>query len=276
MMLVALVGMTACSDDDNDEQKPIIDPVDISGYIFVSSAYFQDMYYGDNATLKMDTENGQYTATFHDPQWGDVTFEDVQIDASHHTLSGTGRLTMVYRGKEGTYDATLSGDITNPTISLPDVMGGTTISFYAGPATLACQLNGNYQGTNSLMVGDTFGPYETEMTYKITANPDGTINVEIPEFRIEGTPMGDLTIGKVTIKEVYYDSANGFFYKPYGKLDEMTQHCKAEKDGVVTMDADYPLAEDSYIQVEQTADGIKVTNSFNLGKMPFPMVETFE
>lgn len=274
LMLVALVGMTACSDDDDNEPKLIIDPVEQTGYIFVSAAYFQDMYYGNNARLGIYPKDGQYSVEFHDPQWGDVTFENVTIDEAHHTVAGTGELTMVYRGKEGTYDATLSGDLTNPTISLPDVMGGTTISFYLGEAPLACQLNGSYAGTTSVMVGGNFGPYTVSTTYKITPNPDGTLNVEIPEHMLPETAMGDLTLGKVTIKNLYYDSANDRFYREYGKLDELSMHFKSE--GTMAMEGDYNFGEASEIEVKVTDNGIKVVNTYLIGNMPFPIVATFE
>lgn len=279
MMLVALVGMTACSsDDDNETKKNVIDPVEgLKGYIFVSSGYFKDSYYGDQATLSVKVKDNQYTITFHDPQWGDVDFENVAIDEAKNTVSGAGTLKMNYRGKDGSYDAVLSGDVNNPTITMPDVMGGTTISFFKDDAPLACQLQGNYSGSTSVMVGDSYGPYTADFTSKVTANPDGTINVEIPEHVLEGTAIGDLTLGKVTIKNVYYDSAKEDFCYPYGKLQkEMIMHFKAEREGTVTMDGDYNFSENSEIEVKQTASGIQMINRFQLGKMPFPIVATFE
>ena len=117
LMLVAMLGMTACSNDDDNKSKLIIDPVEQEGYIFVSASYFKDMYYGNDARLGIYSEDDQYNVEFHDPQWGDATFENVAIDESHHTVSGTGKLTMTYRGKEGTYDAILSGDLTNYNLS---------------------------------------------------------------------------------------------------------------------------------------------------------------
>ena len=212
MMLVALVGMTACSNDDNETKKNVIDPVEgLKGYIFVSSGYFKDSYYGDQATLSVKVKDNQYTISFHDPQWGDVDFENVAIDEAKNTVSGAGTLKMNYRGKDGSYDAVLSGDVNNPTITMPDVMGGTTISFFKGDAPLACQLQGNY------------------------------------------------------------------FCYPYGKLQkEMIMHFKAEREGSVTMDGDYNFSENSEIEVKQTASGIQIINRFQLGKMPFPIVATFE
>ena len=272
-MLVALVGMTACSSDDDNNENNGDTPVnhDFTGYIFVTSRYFQDMYYGNNATLKVYTEDNQYKVEFHDPQWGDVTFENVTLSPQ---LSGTGKLSMNYQGKDGSYDAVLSGSMMMPIISMPDVMGGTTITFYAGDAPLACELNGNHLGLNIVMVGDGYGPYEVNATYKISANPDGTLNLTIPEYAIDDTPIGDLTIGKSTIKNIAYDEEKQAFYRLYG-ADEMTEHFKAVMNGQTTMDSDYPFSADSYIQIELTESGIKVINHFSLGRMPFPINCTF-
>lgn len=273
LMLVALVGMTACSDDDDNKKKPIIDPVEgLSGYIFVTSGYFTNSYYGNDATLTVGVKDNQYSITFHDPQWGDVTFENVAIDEAKGTLAGAGTLTMTYRGKVGTYNATLSGTATQPVIAMPDVMGGTTLTFYAGKAPLACELNGSYSGTNTLVVGGS--PYPVNITYKVTANPDGTINLSLPEYQMEGTPMGDLTLGAYTLKNIAYDEEKGAFYSLYG--EGVKEHLTAVRNGATTMDDDYELDAASYIQVEKTENGIKVINSFKPGAMPFPIMATFE
>ena len=273
LMLVALVGMTACSDDDNEGDgnntpKPI--NINQKGYIFVSSNYFQDMYYGNNATLKIyPAEENQYNVEFHDPQWGDVTFENVTIRPQ---LSGTGTLSMNYRGKDGSYEAELSGTMMMPIISMPSVMGGTTITFYAGTAPVACQLEGKHNGTNSVMVGDNYGPYDVNATYSISANPDGTLNLTIPEYSIEGTPIGDITVGKSVIKNIAYDSKKKAFYRVYGE-DGLNIHVKVV--GSRSFEDDYAFAQDSYVLIEQTEAGIKVTNSFQPGRMPFPIKATF-
>lgn len=275
LMLVALVGMTACNDDDNDgdgnnSPKPI--NTEYKGYIFVSSNYFHDMYYGNNATLKIyQAEENQYNVEFHDPQWGDVTFENVTLRPE---LKGEGTLSMNYRGKDGSYDAELSGTIMMPIIKMPSVMGGTTITFYAGEAPLACQLEGKHNGANSVMVGDSYGPYDMNATYSISANPDGTLNLTIPEYSIEGTPIGDLTVGKSVISNIAFDTKKNAFYRVYGE-DGLSIHVKAVNDGTPRFDADYAFAQDSYVLIEQTEAGIKVTNSFQPGRMPFPIKATF-
>ena len=129
MLFAALTFMTSYSEPDENKLKPI--NVDYSGYIYVSSAYFTDSYYGNDALLSIHTIDNSYVVTFSDPQWGDVTFTDVTIDKE---LSGTGKLTMTYRGNTGTYDAVLGGTLEVITITLPDMMGGTTITFREGKA----------------------------------------------------------------------------------------------------------------------------------------------
>ena len=279
-MLVALVGMTACSNDDDEQKKFIIDPVEgLSGYIFVTSGYFTDSYYGNDATVSVTGNKNQYNISLHDPQWGDVTFENVELDEAHGTVSGSGKLSMNYRGKPGTYDATLSGDMKNLIITMPEVMKGkangekgTIISFYPGEAPLACKLEGSYSGTNNIMVrGQSF---PAGITYKVTANPDGSINLSLPEYQVDGTPMGDLTLGAYTLKNIPYDKEKGAFYRLYG--EGVKEHLTAVKDGNITMDKEYDLDEEGSIQVEKTENGIRVTNSFQPIPMPFAINAIFE
>lgn len=287
LMMIAMIGMTACDDDDpeptpvdnveNGEKNDstatdttVVIPVnhEFKGYIFVSSRYFANTYYGNEAVLKVYTEDNQYIVEFHDPQWGDVTFKNVQIGAE---LSATDSIGMDAHGTIKKYEAVLSGPMRNPVITVPSVMGGTVITFYAGEAPLACQLDGSHAGINQVMVGSTFGPYDVNTTFRITANADGTINVTMPEYDLKDLPqMGDMTIGKLTVSNIAYDEEKEAFYRVYG-ADSLTQHCKS-----ASFDADYALAEDSYIEVKNTDAGLEVTNSFRLGRMPFPIAATFK
>lgn len=133
---------------------------------------------------------------------------------------------------------------------------------------------GSYNGTQSVTIGDMF-TYTADIAVEVTENEDGTINVAYPEYSIAGTMMGDLTISPVTIPNIPFDEAKNAYYLNYSSLG-LTQHFKAEQDGQVSMDADYPLGDLSEITVEQTADGIKITNPFKLGKMPLSLTSSFE
>ena len=157
MMLVALVGMTACSDDDNDEQKLIIDPV-FPGF---------------------------------------------------HT-------------------------------------GVNTVTVYGQDLT-------------------------TTMTYQIIPNKDGTINLVSPEYSLEVPMMhGVLTLGEFTIKNIAYDEEKDAFYRQYGS-DGLSVHY-----AMGATDRDYDFSEDSYILIEDTEEGIQVTNEFKLGNMPHSILSVFK
>jgi len=243
------------------------------GYIFVTSGYFTNSYYGNNAQLAVyKTSKDEYIVTFSDPQWGDATFADVQVGRE---LSGEGTLTMAYRGKVSDYAATISGPMGTPVITLADVMGGTTITFHPGTAPLAYTTEGNYKGTNTVVVGGQY-PYDADITYKLTANTDGSINITVPEFQLTGTVMGDLTLGSYTISNIAYDETRGAFYRDYTN-DGLAMHMTAVNGDVTTMDSDYTFeANGADIEVKVTESGITVVNNFQPGRMPFPIAATFE
>ena len=242
------------------------------GYIIVSSAYFTNSYYGDAAKLAVyKTSKDEYIVTFSDPQWGDAIFHNVNVGGE---LSGEGTLTMDYRGKIGTYEATIGGPMTTPIITMPSVMGGTTITFHVGAAPAAYKAAGSWKGTNTVVVGGQF-TYTADITYKITSNDDGTINIVVPEYQLPGTVMGDLTLGTYTIANIAYDKERNAFYRDYAN-DGLSMHLKAEKDGSATMDSDYTFENnDANILVKLTDEGIEVVNNFQPGRMPFPIACSF-
>ena len=51
-------------------------------------------------------------------------------------------------------------------------------------------------------------------------------------------------------------------------------HFKAE--GTMNLDGDYAFTENSEMEVKATETGIQVINRYQLGKMPFPIVATFQ
>lgn len=138
LMMTASLAFTACSDDDDEEPKQEqIAPVshDFTGYTVAVASYFPSGMVSAGSTLKVYVVDNQYVVEYHDSQWGDVKFLDVKL--TNGQVSGEGELTMSYRGQVGTYKATLSGPMQTPVISLPDVMGGTTLTFHIGEAPAA-------------------------------------------------------------------------------------------------------------------------------------------
>lgn len=380
-----------------------------NGYIIVSSKYFQDSYYGNDATLSVyKTSKGEYIVTFSDPTWGDAVFGNVGVGRQ---LSGEGTIKMENpRGGFNEYEATISGPMSTPVITVPSVMGGTVITFHVGtapagylvagkypvarsvtlpsmpqvgvviadtvnvtvsagsdPATvnitvpsctyhnmvlpelnieglaLAAQENGSYtiaetpfevttdqatvtgtvsgilnadktislvvtekygnmphdlrmelttpvekeqpefsvaigshEGDVSVMVGGQFGPYLAHgVSYVIEPNEDGTINVVIPAMELNGTVMGDLSLGSYTIKNLAFDKEKGSYYRDYAN-DGLTFHLTAVNNGATTMDNDYSFSKMGNLEVKGNGEGVMIINSFQPGAMPFPIVAVFE
>ena len=276
LTMVALCLTTACSDGNGGRDEEFVDTIlfhEFDGYIYVSSQYFGETYYGNDAKLSVWTAGEQFIVTFSDPLWGDAKFGYVQFGDK---LQGSGSIKLNYMGNNGTYPAILKGTTLAPVIDIPYVMDGTTISFHAGKASMADVVAGTYSGKNTVVVGGTY-TYTTDMDYTIKANPDSTINIEVPEYKLSNTIMGNLTLGAYTISNVKYDEETETFHHVYGG-DSLTQYFKAEdENGRPTMNQLYSFAPTSNIVLEPVpGGGMKITNSFQLGKMPFPIVATFE
>ncbi|MCM1483453.1 MAG: calycin-like domain-containing protein [Muribaculaceae bacterium] len=140
---------------------------------------------------------------------------------------------------------------------------------------LAQQYAGTYTGVQTVDINGMWQYQNKTVTYVITAAEDGTITVSIPEYSLDGTMMGDLTLGAITLDNLVYDESKNGFYRSYGN-DGLTQHFKAVQNGTTNMDKDYTLGNESSILVTLTETGIKVTNPFKLGAMPFPLTATYE
>ena len=82
--------------------------------------------------------------------------------------------------------------------------------------------------------------YDTDIRIIISEGEDGTLSVTFPEYTLSNTLMGDITVGTLTLENLTYDSSKGGFYLDYGEAG-ISQYFKAEKNGAVTMDSEYPL-----------------------------------
>lgn len=247
------------------------------GYIIVSTAYFKDSYYGDKAKLAVyKTSEDEYIVTFSDPVWGEAVFGHVAVGRE---LAGEGTIRMDnQKGGFSDYAATLSGPMTTPVITIPSVMGGTTIVFHVGEAPANLQIAGKKSGSVTVMVGGQFGPYESSpVQYVIKANDDGTIDVTLPTFTLEGTVMGDLTVGSYTIANIAYDQERQAFFRDYSSDESITMHLKAEQNGTTTMDGDYTFGAMGNIELKtDEAQKVVAVNTIQPGKMPFAIVITFQ
>lgn len=248
---------------------------EFSGYLLVSSAYFSNTYYGDSAKMTVMSVGDQYLCKFEDTTWGTGLFN---ITLSRGSISGSGTLNMPnpHGGTATGYEATMSGTMTNIQISVPSVMGGTTINWiYGDPG--AYKVAGTYSATDSINVGGAF-PYKSAAAdeYTLTATSDSTLDVVVPAQQYNGTVMGDLTLSSYTIKNVTWNAANKDYECAY-KDQNITFHFTAVQNGTTTMDNEYTMDKDvCKIVVKPNDDGtVTISNTYQMGAMPFTIYGTF-
>lgn len=287
LMLVAILGLTACSDDKDYQTTTNI----YECYVYASFSYAQD-YYSGKGEVRVKVENGVYTITVKNEQWGEGTFEDVKVGEN---ITGTGSISTPNdrTGEVKSYEAEISGTLSEFTITAPTLMqGGTTLHFYIGsiPAT---KMAGTYSGTNSVQVDDNEQwIYTADIDYEITANENGTINITIPEYTLEGTEMGNLTLGSYTISNIRFSQKRGAYYYEYGN-DRLQMHFKSE-GGRAQIDKNYAFSPSDPVSsitiqpaIKSLRPKVTVVNAFGLGHideqsrqfrldMPFPLTTTFE
>lgn len=128
------------------------------------------------------------------------------------------------------------------------------------------QYSGTYDGTITLDVAGRYS-YEAEISCVITEGDNETITITLPEYSLENTMMGDMTLGSVTITGLAYDEAKGCFYRDYGG-EGITQTMNGTT---------YPLNSPSSITVIKDKEGnLTIENPFTMGKMPLPLTATFK
>lgn len=110
--------------------------------------------------------------------------------------------------------------------------------------------------------------------YTITKNNDGTINLILPEFTLEKTTIGTITVGSYTVKNISYNDTEKKYFRDYTS-DGISMHLKVS--GVImNLDGDYSLEKTGNITVMLANDGqATIVNSFQPGKMPFLITSTF-
>ena len=136
----------------------------------------------------------------------------------------------------------------------------------------------DYTDKLDVSIGGMFNYSADNVTYSVRTYPENDntlLDVTVPSYELEGTPLGNLTIGSYTVKGLAMDDQQGGYYRDYVG-DGLTMHFKSVKDGQTGMDGDYVMNEmENNILVVNEGRNIKVTNAFHPGKMPFQIVSTF-
>lgn len=113
-------------------------PGDYSGYTSMSSAYFEGQITEDETVTITANEDGTVDVAY---KYGTIAKATVEVSAEGvYSLSGTGIFAMGMGASTNNYECTMTGTIdaakehVEIAFSLPDVMGGSTITFYNGEA----------------------------------------------------------------------------------------------------------------------------------------------
>ena len=248
---------------------------EFAGYLTVKNRVLNNVRFDTGAKIKVLQDGAKFLAEFSDTQWGTGSFV---ITMNKHAINGTGKMKIANPRAGGAveeYDATMSGSMTEIKISIPSLMGGTDITWHYAEASAASKVAGNYTGTTSLKVGDSFGPFTSATVgYKITANEDGTINVTASEENYTGvTMMGNLTLGTYTVKNLAYDKESNSFVRDYSN-DGLKVHFKAV--GGMPIDNEYSFKATSKMVVTVDESGtLTIKNNYSLARMPFPISATY-
>ena len=249
---------------------------EFTGYLTVKNRVLDNVRFDTGAKIKVLQDGGKFLAEFSDAQWGTGSFV---ITMANHAINGTGKMKIANPRAGGAveeYDATMSGSMREIKISIPSLMGGTDITWHYAEASAASKVAGNYTGTTSLLVGPAYGPYDaSNVSYKITANEDGTINVTTPTESYAGIMMvGNLTIDSYTVKNLSYDEATHSFIRDYSS-DGLKVHLKSE-GGLMSLNKDYAFESPSKIIVKLDENGtLTITNSYRLTHMPLSISATY-
>ena len=188
--------MVSCSDDeDDDESSSVTDDESSSanyageiagtyeGTVSVLFAYISDpmLNTGDVITIE-EVNDTTVSITYTGTTWGTGTFDEVAVtkSGSSYVLEGSGALSMAsHSGGTTDYDATIEGTITADddfeiTVSVPDVMGGTVITF--APTVIADYVVGDYDGLGTVVFA--YGTLDGDTcAISITKNSDTTVDI---------------------------------------------------------------------------------------------------
>lgn len=253
-----------------NEESPVKPIHTATGYIVVNSPMFMDTYYGEEAKMEVFAQGKKSICKFTDAKWGTGTFEVTLNDGE---ISGSGKISVADPHKAGQtkeYEALISGPMTAVNISIKGLMGGTTIKWRNGKAPEKVKLSGTYLGDNSVLVtGLTYVAKNTG--YSFWVNDDGTYTIMVLGQKLEGTLMGDLTLGAYTINNLVYDKKTETFSKDYSNDGLKLKF----KKGTETEYKEYLLTK-ATIKATFGKDGsLKVENNFTAGHMPFPLQGVF-
>lgn len=145
---------------------------------------------------------------------------------------------------------------------------------------IASQYVGTYSGNDKINVNMATVSWDyttaNAVSYRITSNNDGSINVTIPEETYTDTQIGDITVGSYTIDSLKYNVLTGFTraYKGSGAR----VHFKSTGGNYpIILNDNYAFTSDACVisVTRSTAGVIQVKNAYVLGKSPVVITNSF-
>ena len=245
----------------------------------------------ESDTIKFTMTSGAAgSITFPSMKYSEMVIPSFTVDNVAFSMNMSTHLVTF---SEQEFSATVSDEKTasgklSGTYSMADNKMSITAVFKYGsmPLELTYTIDGYYVKAVTatplyVSVGGTFNYQNESVTYNVRKYKDGDVeklDVEIPTYTLDGTVMGNLTLGTYTVKGLTYDEAKGGYYHDYAN-DGLTFHFTAVNKGTTTMDNDYAFNAEKQNDILVTYDGNTVSdikNTFQMGAMPFSIVSTFK
>lgn len=146
------------------------------------------------------------------------------------------------------------------------------------PASITDLFIGRYKGADKVKIGGMFSYTSAdEVTYEITDNEDGTINLIVPVVTYAKTLMGTLILGTYTISNIPYNAEKKTFIKAYKEDNIKFRFITKDDSGKTTKDQEYTFDKDACKVVIALSDDGKLTinNTYQMGSMPMVIYGTF-
>ncbi len=216
MMMAASLVTVSCDDDDDDvtvDEGTLAENVigSYSGYTSTTFPYISYAMAYEGETVAITTaDDSSVDVTLTSTTWGTYEISGAALSLSNgvYTIaetSGTGSMTG-HSGSTSTYDVTMTGTVEDGnvtlTVTIPTLMGGTTIVFRTGDAPAAALIAGSYSGTMGLTVSSIdCGDVTTSVL--IVADEDGNATLTLGAFTLEVAAMGStIELGDIAIEDV--------------------------------------------------------------------------
>lgn len=190
MSIVALCSV-ACKKTPTDtppevvtENKGLKIAGNYSGYVVAKCKYFQDKHSANETVVISANDDGSANITLSSKLWGKITISNAKVEEKQgvYSLTGNGTALMGMGEKKSTYKCNCSAVVHNKDkiqvdFTVPEVMGGLTISFRSGEIKVDRFMADTYIGYSDANCSFFQHFYTNDEKLVATAKGDGTLSV---------------------------------------------------------------------------------------------------